>query len=155
LGYDPLPTYKEPPESPVQSPELVEQFPYVLITGCRKKEFFQSEHRQIPSLRKRRPYPQTEMHPEVAAEKGINHGDWVIVRSPRGSIRMKAQVTEDIHPRVISVEHGWWFPEKAGPEFGVWESNANVLTNNKPPYDPAFGSYQLRGLLCAIEKEKT
>ncbi|QII14239.1 putative molybdopterin oxidoreductase, molybdopterin-containing subunit [Candidatus Kuenenia stuttgartiensis] len=155
LGYDPLPTYKEPPESPVQSPKLVEQFPYVLITGCRKKEFFQSEHRQIPSLRKRRPYPQTEMHPEVAAEKGINHGDWVIVSSPRGSIRMKAQVTEDIHPRVISVEHGWWFPEKVGPEFGVWESNANVLTNNKPPYDPAFGSYQLRGLLCAIEKEKT
>ena len=34
----------------------------------------------------------------------------------------------------------------------VLESNANVLTNNAPPYDPAFGTYQLRGLLCRIEK---
>ena len=88
------------------------------------------------------------MHPEVAALQGIKHGDWVIVTSPRGSIRMKALVTEDIHPRVINVEHAWWFPEKSAPDYGVWESNANMLTNNAPPYDPAFGSYQLRGC-CA------
>ena len=49
------------------------------------------------------------MHPEVASLHGIKHGDWVIVTSPRGSIRMKALVTEDIHPRVINVEHAWWF----------------------------------------------
>ena len=153
MGYDPLPTYKEPPESPVNTPELAREFPYVLTTGSRRKEFFQSEHRQIPSLRKRRPYPQVEMHPEVAALQGIKHGDWVIVTSPRGSIRMKALVTEDIHPRVINVEHAWWFPEKSAPDYGVWESNANMLTNNAPPYDPAFGSYQLRGLLCRVEKE--
>ncbi len=66
---------------------------------------------------------------------------------------MKALVTKDIHPRVINVEYGWWFPEKAAPDHGVWESNANMLTNDGPPYDPAFGSYQLRGLLCRIERE--
>jgi hypothetical protein len=53
---------------------------------------------------------------------------------------------------VVSVDHGWWFPEKGPPDYGVWESNANVLTSADPPYDPAFGSYQLRGLLCAIQK---
>jgi len=153
IGYGPLPTYKEPPESPIQTPELFEKFPYILTTGSRRKEFFQSEHRQIASLRKRRPDPQVEIHPEVASLHGINHGDWVIVTSPRGSIRMKALVTKDIHPKVVNVEHGWWFPEKPGPDYGVWESNANILTNNAPPYDPAFGSYQLRGLLCKIDKE--
>jgi anaerobic selenocysteine-containing dehydrogenase len=86
---------------------------------------------------------------------GIEQGDWIRVTSPRGSIRMQASVSEDIHPMVINVEHGWWFPEKKGPEYGVWESNANILTSNKPPYDPAFGTYHLRGLLCRIEKEKT
>ncbi|MBI5740224.1 MAG: molybdopterin-dependent oxidoreductase [Nitrospirae bacterium] len=153
MGYDPLPSYKEPPESPLQTPELLGEFPYVLTTGSRRTEFFHSEHRQIESLRKRRPNPQVEIHVDTARQHGIQHGEWVKISSPRGSIRMQATVTEDINPNVINIEHGWWFPEKAAPDFGVWESNANILTNNAPPYDPAFGSYQLRGLLCRIEKE--
>jgi thiosulfate reductase/polysulfide reductase chain A len=52
---------------------------------------------------------------------------------------------------VVSLDHGWWFPERGG-DFGVFESNANVLTSPDPPYDPAFGSYQRRGLLWALEK---
>ena len=93
-----------------------------------------------------------ELHTDTATQHGIAMGDTVRITSPRGSIVMKALVTPDIAPGVINVEHGWWFPEKTGPDFGVWESNANVLTNNQPPYDPGFGSYQLRGLLCKIEK---
>lgn len=154
MGYDPLPSYKEPPESPLRSPELTGEFPYVLTTGSRRVEFFHSEHRQIKSLRERRPYPQVDIHTDTANKHDIRHGDWVIVSSPRGSIRMKAFVTEDIHPGVINIDHGWWFPERPGPDYGFLESNANVLTSNAPPYDPAFGSYQLRGLLCRIELEK-
>ena len=153
IGYDPLPTYKEPPESPFQSPELAKTFPYILTTGSRRPEFFHSEHRQVESLRKRRPDPLVEIHPNTAIRHEIKHGDWVTVSSPRGSIRLKAFITEDIHPNVINLDHGWWFPEKGGPDFGFLESNANVLTSNDPPYDPAFGSYQLRGLLCRIKKE--
>jgi len=153
MGYDALPTYTEPAESPTASAELAKEFPYVLITGSRRIEFFHSEHRQIASLRKRRPDPVAEMHPEIADRHGISEGDWVKVSSPRGSIRMKAKVTENIDRRVVSIDHGWWLPEKAGPDDGVWESNANVLTSNGPPYDPGFGSYQLRGLLCKVEKE--
>jgi len=153
MGYSPLPTYKEPPESPLQDPELAKEFPYVLTTGSRRMEFFHSEHRQIHALRKLRPEPQAEIHPEIANLHGIKQGDWIIISSPRGSIRMKALVVEDIIPGVINVEHGWWFPEKPAPEYGIWESNVNMLTNNAPPYDPAFGTYQLRGLLCRIKKE--
>jgi anaerobic selenocysteine-containing dehydrogenase len=152
LGYDPLPTHKEPPESPVTRPDLVKDFPYIMTTGSRRIEFFQSEHRQIKSLRKRRPHPTVEIHSDIAANHEILNGDWVYVESPRGKIKMKASVTKDIKKGVVSIEHGWWFPEREGPDFGVWESNANVLTSNAPPYDPAFGSYQLRGLLCNIEK---
>ncbi len=154
MGYEPLPVYREPPESPLNSPGIARDFPYVLTTGSRRIEFFHSEHRQISSLRRRRPDPQAEIHVEVAAIHGIKGGDWIVISSPRGSIRMRALVTEDIQPGVVNIEHGWWFPEKPGPEYGVWESNANILTDNGPPYDPAFGSYQLRGLLCRVEKEK-
>lgn len=152
LGYDALPTFKEPPESPDSQPELAQKFPYILTTGSRRREFFHSEHRQIESLRRRRPHPIAEIHPVTAKPHGIAAGDWIYVSSPRGRIRMKAEVTEDIRKGVVNVDHGWWFPEKEGPDFGVWESNANLLTSNAPPYDPAFGSYQLRGLLCNIEK---
>jgi len=152
LGYDALPTFREPPESPDSQPELAQKFPYILTTGSRRREFFHSEHRQIKSLRRRRPHPIAEIHPTTAKPHGIAAGDWIYVSSPRGRIRMKAEVTEDIRKGVVNIDHGWWFPEREGPDFGVWESNANLLTSNAPPYDPAFGSYQLRGLLCSIEK---
>ena len=155
LGYDPMPTFKPLPESPETQPECARHFPYRLTTGSRRREFFCSEHRQIESLRNRRPHPVAEIHPDTAKNHGIVSGDWIYVRSPRGQIKMMAQVTEDIRKGVINIDHGWWYPEKEGPEFGVWESNANLLTSNAPPYDPAFGSYQLRGLLCNIEKMDT
>lgn len=152
MGYDPLPTFKEPPESPVSQSELALKFPYILITGSRRAQYFASEQRQIESLRKTRPHPAAEVHPVTAERHGIVAGDWIYVSSPRGRIRMMAVVTENIRKDVVNIDHGWWFPEKEGPDFGVWESNANILTSNAPPYDPAFGSYQLRGLLCNIEK---
>jgi len=152
MGYDPLPTFQEPPESPIQRLDLVKDFPYVLTTGSRRIEFFHSEHRQVQSLRKRRPHPIAELHPDTAMGHGIDNGDWIYVSSLRGRIKMKAMVTKDIQKDVINVDHGWWFPEKQGPHFGVWKSNANLLTSNAPPYDSAFGSYQLRGLLCSIQR---
>ena len=153
LGYDPLPVYREPPESPLSQPQLARRFPYVLTTGGRIREFFHSELRQVASLRKRHPDPLAHIHTRTAVAHGIRSGDWIRVSTPRGEIRMKAEVSDQIKEGVVSIDHGWWFPEKPGPDFGIWESNANLLTSDEPPYDPAFGTYQLRGLLCRIEKE--
>ena len=153
LGYDPLPYYEEPPESPVSTPELAKDFPYVLTTGARIPVFYHSEYRQLAKLRKARQEPQVEIHPDTAKQHGIQRGDWVIISTPRGSIRQRAHLTADIHPRVIDCQHGWWFPEREGWDHGIFESNANVLTSHAGPYDPAMGSYQLRALLCRIEKE--
>ncbi|HXF88206.1 MAG TPA: molybdopterin-dependent oxidoreductase [Xanthobacteraceae bacterium] len=150
LGYDPLPSYREPPESPLATPEVAKDFPLVLTTGGRISQFFNSEHRQIENLRKARRFPQAEIHPETAALYGIAHGEWMWIETRRGRIRQKAKVTTGIDPRVINVEHGWWYPEQPGPEYGVWTSNANLLTDSQPPYDPAMGTYQLRALLCRV-----
>jgi len=152
FGYDPLPYYEEPPESPVSTPEVAETYPLVLTTGARIPFFFNSEHRQLPTLRKAHPDPLVEIHPDTAARFGISAGDWVWVETARGRMRQKARITEDIDPRVVHVEHGWWFPEDPAPQYGVWRSNANLLTSNDPPYDPAMGTYQLRALLCRIGK---
>jgi anaerobic selenocysteine-containing dehydrogenase len=67
-------------------------------------------------------------------------------------MRQKAKLTAGIDPRVINAEHAWWFPDAGPPDYGVWTSNANMLTDNAPPYDPAMGTYQLRALLCRVER---
>lgn len=150
LGYDPFPYYSEPPESPISTPEIALEYPLILITGGRSQHFFCSEYRQIPSLRKRHKDPIVEVHPETARQHGMREGDWIWIETLRGRIQQKVKITDGIDPRVVNVEFGWWFPEDPDPEHGVWRSNANVLTNDGPPYDPAMGTYQLRALLCKI-----
>jgi anaerobic selenocysteine-containing dehydrogenase len=155
FGYDPLPFYQEPPESPYSNPELAKEYPLILNTGGRSLFFFLSENRQMKSLRKHHPYPQVEIHPETAAQYGISDGDWVYIESPRGRITQKALVTENIAPNSINCQYGWWFPEKKdSPNFGAFEANANVLTSRDAPYDPSLGTYQLRALLCKIYKNE-
>jgi anaerobic selenocysteine-containing dehydrogenase len=150
LGYAPLPYYEEPPESPINTPAIAANYPLVLTTGGRISFFFNSEHRQIANLRKAQRDPVAEIHPETASRFGIVNGDWMWIETLRGRIRQKAKLTTGIDPRVIHVQHGWWFPEQPAPDYGVWTSNANLLTDNQPPYDPAMGTYQLRALLCRV-----
>jgi anaerobic selenocysteine-containing dehydrogenase len=152
MGYAPLPSYEEPPESPISRPDVCEDYPLVLTTGARIPYFFNSEHRQIENLRKAHRHPTAEIHPETAARYGITKGDWMWIETPRGRIRQRAKITDGIDARVIAAQHGWWFPEDPPPEYGVWKSNVNLLTDNQPPYDPAMGTYQLRALLCRVSR---
>jgi thiosulfate reductase/polysulfide reductase chain A len=152
MGYAPLPYYEEPPESPLSAPEVAKDYPLVLTSGGRIPFFFNSEHRQIARLRRAHRDPIAEIHPETAARHGIAKGDWMWIETRRGRMRQKAKLTDGIDPRVIHAQHGWWFPDQPGPEYGVRQSNVNLLTDNGPPYDPAMGTYQLRGLLCRVSK---
>ncbi len=152
-GYDPLPDYGEPPESPISTPELYKEYPLILTSGARSTAFFHSEHRQIPWLREINPDPIIEIHPETARQLGISDGEWVWVESVRGRCKMRAKLTKAVHPKVVHAQHGWWFPEKPGPApslFGVFESNINLLTEDGcGPY--GFGA-QFRALLCKVYK---
>ena len=152
MGYAPLPYYEEAPESPLATPDVAKNYPLVLTSGGRIPFFFNSEHRQIAKLRRAHRDPIAEIHPDTAARHGIAKGDWMWVETRRGRMRQKAKLTDGIDPRVIHAQHGWWFPEQPGPEYGVWQSNVNLLTDNGPPYDPAMGTYQLRGLLCRVSR---
>ena len=151
FGFDPLPFYAEPPESPVSRPDLTGEYPLILTTGTRINAFFLSEHRQIPSLRKQNPLPLATLHPDTAAQYGIRDGDWIFIETLRGRITQKAKVTDKMKPGVVNCQMGWWFPEQTEkPFFGAFDCNPNVLTSMDPPFDPCMGTYQLRGLMCRI-----
>ncbi|MFH1382518.1 MAG: molybdopterin-dependent oxidoreductase [Chloroflexota bacterium] len=151
MGYDPLPYYVEPPESPYSTPELFKKYPLIITSGARIQHFFHSEDRQIPSLRKRCPDPLVEIHPDTAKPLGIKNGDWVWIENDRGKVQQKAKVTTNILPGVVNAQHSWWFPEKDPPEYGYKESNINFLTGGMP-YDPHTGSESWRSFLCKVYK---
>ena len=154
-GSDPLPQFQEPSESPYSTPELYKKFPYIIITGRRLPGFFHTENRQLPWMRELHRDPVVEIHPDTAKKEGIREGDWVVIESPRGSIRQRAKIFAGIDPRVVSAEHGWWFPEKKDPGHGWDESNINILTDNSyEACDPAIGATPVRTLLCRIYPEK-
>jgi len=151
-GHDPLPYYEENPESPVSTPALMQEYPFILITGGRHLAFFHSEGRQINRLRRMCPDPIVEIHPETAEKVGVTDGEWVWIETPVGRAKQKTKLFKGIHPQVIHAQHNWWFPEREGPEHGLWDSNINVVTSNRSPYDPVSGSTALRGLLCKVYK---
>ncbi|MFQ5762772.1 MAG: molybdopterin-dependent oxidoreductase, partial [Candidatus Bathyarchaeia archaeon] len=153
LGYDPLPFYEEPAESPLSTPMLAKEYPLILTTGGRFRPQFHSENRQLGlGLREMNPYPQCDIHYQTARELSISNGDWVWIETRRGRIKQKARVTANILPGVVNVQHNWWYPELPGEEpwlHGGWISNANVLTSDEPEtLDPMIGAWFYRGLLC-------
>ena len=156
LGYDPLPQFREPAESPYSRKDLVDEYPLILTTGGRHQPFYHSEHRQVESMRRMHPDPIVQIHPQTAEDLGIKNDDGVWIETPRGRIRQKCRLFEGIDPRVVHAQHGWWFPEEDGAEpslHGVWRSNCNVLTDDEPDNcNPISGGWPLRGLLCKIYK---
>jgi anaerobic selenocysteine-containing dehydrogenase len=154
-GYPPLPEYAEPLIGPVSRPDLVARFP--LILTCAKHTLFcESQHRALPSLRRRALDPEVELHPAAAAERGIDAGDWVHIETPAGSIRARARMNDTLAPNVVCGQHGWW---QACPEVGAAGydpfspdgANFNLIIDNKA-IDPISGSVPHRAYLCQIRR---
>lgn len=151
-GYDPIPVYHELPETPYSAPELAEEYP-LIFTSNHEDHFIHSQDRHLETLRKRKPWPVTLIHPETAAKLGIQEGDQVYIETKRGRIKQKASLEAGIDPRVVSCSYAWWFPKEGAENQYSWEeSNLNILTDDKPPFNPQMGSTNLRGFCCKVYK---
>ena len=154
FGLEPLPVYREPIESPADNPGLAGEYPFILMATGKFMPFYHSEMRQIASAIGKHPDPLTDIHPKTARELGIADGDWIWIETPRGKIRQRALLTDEVHPAMLRVQHGWWFPAEPGAEpslHGVWKSNANVLCPVDPEYcNPEVGGWPHTALLCKV-----
>jgi len=151
MGLSPLPLFREPPLSPISTPELAKEFPLILISGTKIRNFFHSEFRQIKSLRHGNPDPLVEIHPNTASSLGICEGDWVWIESPVARVKMRAKLFQGIMPNVVNAQHAWWFPEENPPEYGWKRSNVNLLYGDTH-FDPENGSEPLKSYLCKLYK---
>jgi anaerobic selenocysteine-containing dehydrogenase len=151
LGVSPLPVYREPPLSPLSTPEIARDYPFILTSGAKIPYFFHGEFRMIPSLRGKNPDPLVEIHPHTAEGLGIKDGDWVWVETPENRVVMRARLFDGMAPDVVSAQHAWWFPEDGPPEYGWKRSSVNLLFGDTA-YDPDTGSESLRSVLCKVYK---
>jgi thiosulfate reductase / polysulfide reductase chain A len=154
FGLEPLPVYREPVESPEGNPELTKEYPLILMATGRFMPFYHSELRQVPSAIKSQPEPLADIHPETARKFGISNSDWIWIETPRGRIKQRARITDEVHPAMLRAQYGWWFPGEPAAEpslHGVWESNANVLCPVDAEYcNPEVGGWPHTGLLCRV-----
>lgn len=147
-GYDPLPIYQEPLEGPIGSPALAKHFPLVLTTGTRIQSAFRSQHFNIPGLLRLQDKPNILIHPEDAAERNIQDGDRVWVRTKRGKVPFYARVTGRIVKGVIEANMGGGGPLQPKD----WkDANVNELTDPENR-DPISGFPVFKALLCQVEK---
>lgn len=151
LGAEELPFYAEPVDSPVSTPELFEDHPFIMTTGRRIPVYFHSEHRQLPWCREQWPAPRTEINPDDAAELGIKQGDWIWIESPWGKVRQTADLYYGVKRGVVNCEHQWWFPELSDARKGFDLCSINCIMD-KDAQDPVSGASQLRALPVKIYK---
>jgi len=140
IGFDPLPSYREPQRSPRGSPELLDSYPLILSTGNRNRYFTHGQFRRIRSLREKSPEPTAEVGPRTAAACGVGDGDRIVIETNRGAVRMTARVNERVAEGVVLVPHGW-----------SGEANANLLTDTQCR-EPIMGYPEIKALLCSIRK---
>ncbi len=151
-GYDPLPNFQFPLESPETTPELADKYPTILLSGVKTRPYWHSDGRQLEWARKILPNPEVEINEEDARALGINDDDWVWIESTRGGrVKLIARLSDKIPQGIASAQHAWWFPEKPAPEHGCFDSNINVITIDFP-CDSISGTPTYKGLLCKITR---
>ena len=140
-GYDPLPVYSEPAQSPVRNPDLYKEYPLILTTGKHTPLYTHSMFRKIVELNRFMEENTLEIHPETASRLGIRDGEIVVVESPVGEIEIKAMLTKGVHPGVVGMRHGFA------------DSNCNDLIDNTSR-DPISGSTPMKASLCRVVKHQ-
>jgi anaerobic selenocysteine-containing dehydrogenase len=139
-GFNPLPVWVEPPESPTGTPDLLPRYPLCFSDFHTSKVYNAGWLRNVPYLREVLPYPTLQIHPETARARGIADGDWVIVESPHGQMRIKAQLYPGIRPDTVMALHGWWqgCEELNIHGFSLLEGGANANSMYSVDFERAF-----------------
>lgn len=138
-GYAPLPEPADPEKVVFTKPEEKEKYPLWLSTGTRIIYFTHTQFRNLPSLRNKYPEPVAEINPETGRKYGLADGEMAMVETPKGSLKIKVKLTEELMPGVVLISHGWE------------ETNVNVLTSCTPS-DPVTGYPHMKALRCKISK---
>jgi len=129
-----------------------EEFPYAATT-YRLTEHFHFWTKHVRALAVIQPEPFVELGEALASQKGIRHGDRVVVRSKRGQVFAKAVVTKRIRPlrvngkeiHTVGIPMHWGFDGLTKPGY---------LTNTLTPFvgDANTQTPEFKAFLVNVEK---
>jgi anaerobic selenocysteine-containing dehydrogenase len=122
-GFDPLPEFTPPEESPMGDPALFARYPLILITK-KSSHFLNTSYSNMARHRRSEEPCSIDICPEDAEQRGISDGDTVEVFNDRGKISVTAKVSDRVRPGLISMPFAW--PAQGERNSGV----ANMLTND-------------------------
>jgi anaerobic selenocysteine-containing dehydrogenase len=148
LGYQPIPTFGELSQFRF---ETSAEFPLMLFNG-KEAAYMLTGYKQIEFLKKMRPNPVVELHPDTAARFGLKEGDWIYIETKKGRIKQVLSLDPNLDPRLVYVAFGWYFPEESEDLYQFRRSNINVLTDIDPPYENLTGAIELGGIPCRVYK---
>ena len=171
----PLPTHYEPIESMVRNPLYRQQtnptmelydvplnpkvppldpdFPIVATTYRVTEHYLSGPMSRFNSwLNELQPEMFIELSPELAAERGIRHGDWMVVWNVRGRIEARAMVTKRIRPlriegrtvHQIGVPLHWGF---AGETLGGMANDLTAIVT-----DPNVSMHEGKTFQCQVAR---
>lgn len=90
------------------SEEVTPDFPLILTTGrIRDQWHTMTKTGKVNKLRQHIDKPFLEIHPIDAATRKISDADIVVIESRRGSVRVRAKVTDDIKRGVVFLPMHW------------------------------------------------
>ncbi|MGA2838911.1 MAG: molybdopterin oxidoreductase family protein [Steroidobacteraceae bacterium] len=120
-GLDPLPDYIAPRED--TRSDLARRFPLAMISPP-ARNFLNSSFVNVESLRAAEGEPWLDLHPDDALPRGVADGHYVRVFNDRGSLELRARVTDRARPGVVVALSVWW--KKLARD----HKNANELTSS-------------------------
>ena len=120
-GFDPLPDYI-PPEEDTRG-AAAGRYPLAMISPP-ARNFLNSTFVNVISLRASEGEPWLDIHPQDAAKRGIVQDAYVRIFNDRGSLDLRARVTDRARPGVVVALSVWW--RKLARD----GKNANELTNS-------------------------
>jgi formate dehydrogenase major subunit len=150
----------------MQKPEWAKQYPIILTTGrVVEYEGGAAGERSTSWLVELNPEMYVEIHPKLAHDNGIRHGDFVWIETPEdmdakpSRIKVKAKLTKRVGPDTVFLPFHWGgvfedkslvakYPEGTAP-LSVGESANTVTTYG---YDRVTQMQETKTTLCRIKK---
>lgn len=109
---------------------------------------FGTQNNQL--LHKYEDEPRIWMHPDPAAERGLNDWDLVLVTSPVGKVNVLLQVTKAISPDCVYMTPGYGHQSKGlRTAYGVGASDSDLHVTYT---DPISGGQALSQTFVTVEK---
>ena len=138
-GVDGLPKYIPPKYSAENTPDIARDYPFIVNTGSRLPMLIHSRTYRLPWIRSLYPRPLLDINPADGIRLGISQGDMVRLSTLKGSIELRANLTEIAMEGVVFLYHC------------LEEANANLLIEYDYT-DPISGFPGYKSFLGKVEK---